>query len=114
MNKSKYIIRTNKHAIPRKTQITNANDPDFQDVILGAMVGISGKTISRQSQYTISQVYYRVRKANFKFRDYRDGNWIAQAMLKKIRQDRHIVLQIRQQIINNLQKYDDKKTNKTI
>jgi hypothetical protein len=104
MNKNNY----NKKAIPRKIRIADTNDRDFQDVILGALIGLGGKAIARNADYSLGQVYYRVKAGGFRFRDYRSGNWISNEMLKKIRADRHIVLQIRREIEEQM-KYSKKK-----
>lgn len=87
-----------KKAIPRKLRIADTGDRDFQDVVLGALIGLGGKAIARNADYSLGQVYYRVKASGYKFRDYRSGNWISNEMLKKIRADRHIVLQIRREI----------------
>lgn len=96
--------RQGKIANRRRIKINDLNHPDFQDVVLGASMGLSGKAISEElnEAYSVGQVYYRAKQANVKIRDFRRGNWLSLLMLEKLRRDRHALLKIRQQIEEKL------------
>lgn len=91
-----------KHAIPRKLKLTNTSDPDFNEVVLGAAIGLSAKAISELSGYSIHQSRYRISKSGMRITDYRNGNRITVLMLQKLRQDRAAILKIRREIEERL------------
>ena len=55
---------------------------DFQCVVLGAL-GFSADNIGQQCGLSRGQVYYRMRKAGLRLRDYRDGRTpVAKAVVR--------------------------------